>query len=171
MERMEPVDVVVRSDDGTRREVTVRLRDGDATVNDFAAALGCRGASVFIDGREVAGATELVASGLRRGSVVTRRGGAGAGAFGLRWTGGVDAGRTWPLAAGTTVIGRARDAHLRCRDLAVAPYHCLVRAGARGATMEPLVPMAQPGAGARWTIGAHQAELVTLDGAEPAVPT
>jgi DNA segregation ATPase FtsK/SpoIIIE, S-DNA-T family len=171
MERMEPVEVAVQGDDGTRREVTLRLRDGDVTVDDLAAALGCRGAFVFIDGREVAGATALVASGLRRGSVVTRRAGAREAATGLRWTGGVDAGRTWPLAAGTTVIGRARDAHLRCRDLAVAPYHCLVHAGAQGATVEPLVPMARPGARSRWSIGEHQAELVSAGGSDPPVPT
>ena len=102
MERMEPVEVAVQGDDGTRREVTLRLRDGDVTVDDLAAALGCRGALVFIDGREVAGAAALVASGLRRGSVVTRRAGAREAATGLRWTGGVDAGRTSPLAAGTS---------------------------------------------------------------------
>ncbi len=163
MEIIEPVDVVVQGDDGARRDMTLHLRDARATVADLATALGCAAAAVVVDGREIAGDTPLVSSGLRRGSLVTRRSHpwpvARRGPAALRWTGGVDAGRIVALATGTTVIGRARDAHLRCGDPRVAPYHCLVRVGPADAGVQPLVAQAGPDARSRWRIGDHRAEL------------
>jgi DNA segregation ATPase FtsK/SpoIIIE, S-DNA-T family len=162
MEIIEPVEVAVLDDDGVVREVTLRLRDADVTVDDLAAALGGTGATVLIDGQTVAGSTPLTASGLRRGSLLTRRPSAPPSppvAATLRWTGGLDAGTTQLLGSGLTVIGRAPRAGVRCRDRRVAPYHCVVDAGPNGVVVQPLVPMDDPAEG-RWRIGGREAEVV-----------
>src|SRR5829696_8294583 len=175
MDDIEPVDVVVRDDDGGWREVTLRVRDSGVRVAELAGALGAPGAGVTVDGREVALATPIVTSGLRRGSIVTRRGVrstlAAPPAGALRWTGGVDAGRAHRLAAGVTVIGRAPSVNLRCRDPQVAPFHCLVRSGPAGIAVQPLVPAAELVAGNRWRIGARHAELLLPSPPAPSVPT
>jgi S-DNA-T family DNA segregation ATPase FtsK/SpoIIIE len=60
----------VHRDAGVEREWEVRLGRPDAVVADLAAALGAPGGRLVIDGREVAPATALSASGLVMGSRV-----------------------------------------------------------------------------------------------------
>jgi len=150
MEDIEPVDVTIVGEDGWARDLTVRLRDAAATVGELAAALGWAAGPLAVDGVEVAATAPVVTSGLRRGSVVTARphpvSAPGQATAVLRWTGGVDAGRSVALGAGTTVIGRAGDAHVRCRDPRVAPYECLVHVGADGGRVEPAAHAPRVGA-------------------------
>jgi S-DNA-T family DNA segregation ATPase FtsK/SpoIIIE len=50
----------------------------------------------------------------------------------LTWTSGPDAGEQHHLTPGRWLVGRARDAHVRCDDPAVEPFHAEVRLWAHG---------------------------------------
>jgi S-DNA-T family DNA segregation ATPase FtsK/SpoIIIE len=112
------------------REWDVELRIGrpDATLADLAAALGMPGSVPAIDGRVLPPETGLSESGLVHGSRLT---GAGLGAVAglrkpvavLRLVGGLEAGRTVPLAVGRTVVGRGSEADVQVVATGVSRLH------------------------------------------------
>ncbi len=136
----------VHRDAGVEREWEVRLGRPDAVVADLAAALGCAGGRLVVDGREVSPAALLTESGLVMGSQLTTAmsaaGGEARSRFPdpdhttatsttainpgavLRITGGLDAGLSVPLPPGRVRLGRGDEADIRvaCRD--VSRLHC-----------------------------------------------
>jgi S-DNA-T family DNA segregation ATPase FtsK/SpoIIIE len=101
-----PVDVVVAR--AADFEITLCLRDTSVTIGDIAAALGCRRGSLRVDGAAVSAERPAVASGLRRGSVLTASTGkpvSTRAVASLRRIAGPDAGPSVPLEAGVHVLG------------------------------------------------------------------
>jgi S-DNA-T family DNA segregation ATPase FtsK/SpoIIIE len=151
---------------GTSGAVTLHVGRPDATVGDLATALGWRGDELSIDGSVVPAATSLVASGLRRGSLVARPAGEepAEAVAALRWESGPDAGTTHLLTAGPAVIGRAPGVAVRCREPATAAYAGIVRVVAGEVTVTPLATAVEAVGRGRWRVGSH---IARIDGVVP----
>ena len=146
-------------DDGSgERDVEVRAREPDLAVAELAVALGApAGTALRVDGRTMEPGAPLAEAGLYEGAAITpapdlpgarhrpprggRRTGGGTGGRGelaadpprplLAVTGGLEAGPSWPLAAGATVVGRERGCDVVIAHPTVSAVHCRidVRAG------------------------------------------
>ncbi len=102
----------------------------DARVVDLAAALNAPGPELSIDGRTVSGDLALSQSGLVVGSRVeaaraTAPPRAPAAAV-LRITGGLEAGQSFRLPAGRTIVGRGGRASVRVDSSEVSREHCVL---------------------------------------------
>jgi S-DNA-T family DNA segregation ATPase FtsK/SpoIIIE len=167
MNAIDPVRITV-DDSERRRDVTLQLRDEDATVGDIVAALGVSAADApLVDGAPVSPQTPAVSSPLRRGSVVVlgptspTRSPIAPTAL-VRWVGGPDAGATMGLGPGCHIVGRAPGLSCRRNDPDVAPYHCAIEVDGGGdVELTPLVPMTRSPGERRWRIGTSVAEIGT----------
>jgi S-DNA-T family DNA segregation ATPase FtsK/SpoIIIE len=134
------VHVVFRSAEGDR-ELDVQLRNPAATLDDLLrAVLGARApGSAAIDDRVLPGSCAIADSGLHEGAVVTappsrRPTGDGAGASGLELVtlAGRDAGRTFPLATGSSSLGRTPENTIALDDPTLSRRHCVIELEAAG---------------------------------------
>ncbi|MFC4035023.1 FtsK/SpoIIIE domain-containing protein [Streptomyces polygonati] len=119
---------IVCVDGGREWDVELRIGRPDATLADLGAALGIPGDALGIDGRVLPARTVIGESGLLQGSRVTAAGGSpppGLREHGvaLRLVGGLEAGRTVPLPAGRTVVGRGAEADVRVVATGVSRLH------------------------------------------------
>ncbi|GHJ42714.1 cell division protein FtsK [Catellatospora sp. TT07R-123] len=113
----------------TEHELELRLGRPDATVGDLAAALDL-GGDLLVDGRVSRAETALAESGLVAGARVSVAGAPPTVAppplAVLRVVGGLEAGRSVPLGAGRTILGRAPEAGVRLSAPDVSREHCAV---------------------------------------------
>jgi S-DNA-T family DNA segregation ATPase FtsK/SpoIIIE len=171
MNAIDPVRITV--DDGERRrDVTLQLRDQDATVGDIAAALGASARdALLVDDVPVSVPTTAVSSPLRRGSVValgpmSPTPSANPPTALVRWVGGPDAGATMALPPGRHIVGRAPGLSCRRTEPGVAPYHCMIEVDGGGRVeLTPLVPMKSGPGERRWRIGSAVVEILTAPSA------
>ena len=141
-------------DDGSgERDVEVLAREPDLVVAELALALGApAGAAISVDGRTVDPGAPLTDAGLYDGAAVThapaRRGARRRPSHGSREDegvtggpgepagvpphpqlaviGGLEAGRSWPVAAGATVVGRERGCDVVIAHPTVSAVHCRI---------------------------------------------
>ena len=124
-------------DDGLEpRELDLRVNDPGATVADLATALdptATRPGRLLIGDHVAAAELELGESGLHEGAVVRfaeprpADDGPTQSRLVLEVVGGLDAGRRYPLAAGTTVVGRDAGCDLVLRSSSVSRRHAEIR--------------------------------------------
>ncbi|HEX6419799.1 MAG TPA: FHA domain-containing protein, partial [Acidimicrobiales bacterium] len=193
---------IVFTEGDARRELDVRVNSPAATVDDLARALDPARAdrALLVDGRRVDGDLELAEAGLHEGAEVGF-GGHRAGADGplaalaahappgvagsgpaleLVVVSGLDAGRRFPLATGTAVIGRAPGCDVvlphgtlsrRHAALTVPPGGGLTveDLGSHNGTWvagEPVVEPAGLGVGVPLRLGALELEVRRVDAAD-----
>ncbi|MFD5384395.1 FtsK/SpoIIIE domain-containing protein [Streptomyces sp. NPDC127074] len=129
---------IIYADGESEREMELRVGRPDATLADLAAALDVPATGLSIDGRTAPPETGLSECGLAHGSRVARAGwdlarGPRAAAAVLRVVGGLEAGRSFPLKAGRTVIGRGAEADVRVVATGVSRLHAAFEVGPDGA--------------------------------------
>ena len=156
--------LVVRDEWGSEREVELTFHHAGATVADLAVAVGLlgrgqEGGDLLIDGARAPAGLPLPASGVRRGSVVAvapgaepggaaadradvTRPGAAPGVLRLRTLAGPDAGRDIPLGPGVHVLGRGSGVDVRLDDPVMARRQAVVEVSLDG-TVE-LTELASP---------------------------
>ncbi|ANP52938.1 S-DNA-T family DNA segregation ATPase FtsK/SpoIIIE [Streptomyces griseochromogenes] len=120
---------------GREWDVEVRFGRPDAALADLAAAVGMPGRVLAVDGRVLPPETVVNESGLVHGSKVADARGRVAGglmagalrkpAVVLRLVGGLEAGRSVPLAVGRTVVGRGAEADVRVVATGVSRLHAV----------------------------------------------
>lgn len=117
--------------DGVESEVTVDVEQAQGTVADLVAALTGRphgSDGVLVDGSFVAADTRLPDAGIRQGSVLEPAGGPRPApgpepVVEVRVVGGLEAGTTVPLPAGSHVIGRDPSASVALVSTTVSEAH------------------------------------------------
>ncbi|MGV9251125.1 FtsK/SpoIIIE domain-containing protein [Streptomyces sp. NPDC003697] len=119
---------IVCVDGGREWDVEVRFGRPDATLVDLAAAVGMPGRVLAVDGRVMPPETLVNESGLVHGSRVAGACGPAVGglrkpAAVLRLVGGLEAGRSVPLAVGRTIVGRGAEADVRVVATGVSRLH------------------------------------------------
>ncbi|MES4887432.1 FtsK/SpoIIIE domain-containing protein [Streptomyces sp. NPDC096012] len=119
---------IVCVDGGREWDVEVRFGRPDATLVDLAAAVGMPDRVLAVDGRVMPPETMVNESGLVHGSRVAGARGPAVGGLRkpvvvLRLVGGLEAGRSVPLAVGRTVVGRGAEADVRVVATGVSRLH------------------------------------------------
>jgi len=140
---------IVYIEGDTRRELDVRVNNPSATVDDLARALDPTGTrALLVGGRPADGDFDLLEAGLHEGVEVrfappdaAGRGPLAAAALAARAgapdhelvvVNGLDAGRRFPLAPGTVVIGRAPGCEVVLRDTTLSRRHASLTLDADG---------------------------------------
>ncbi|WP_432044505.1 FtsK/SpoIIIE domain-containing protein [Streptomyces asiaticus] len=128
---------IIYADGESEREMELRVGRPNATLADLATALDVPATGLIIDGRTAPPETELSESGLAQGSRVARAGWGSVGgprtaAVVLRVVGGLEAGRSFPLKTGRTVIGRGAEADVRVVATGVSRLHATLEISADG---------------------------------------
>ncbi|MEV4741010.1 FtsK/SpoIIIE domain-containing protein [Streptomyces sp. NPDC049555] len=129
---------IVFADGGSGQEQELELRIGrpDATLADLAGVLGVPPRALSVDGRLAPPDTGLYESGLVHGSHVGRGTTAKAQrapVVVLRVVGGLEAGHSVPLQAGTTLVGRGAEADVRVVATGVSRRHAVLQVAQDGA--------------------------------------
>ena len=169
---------IVCVDGGREWDVEVGFGRPDVTLTDLAAAVGMPGRVLAVDGRVMPPETAVNESGLVHGSRVAGAGGpvAGGGPAGglrkpglvLRLVGGLEAGRSVPLATGRTVVGRGAEADVRVVATGVSRLHAAFDVGPNGrVTVTDLGSANGTDVGGdriREAVAVHADDLVSLGG-------
>ncbi|MFC9201322.1 FtsK/SpoIIIE domain-containing protein [[Kitasatospora] papulosa] len=128
---------IVLADGESERELELQIGRPDATLADLAAVLDIPPTALSIDGRVAPPDTGIYEAGLVQGARVggvrwDAAAGRGAPVAVLRVVGGLEAGRSVPLPAGRTVVGRGAEADLRVVASGVSRSHAVVEVSADG---------------------------------------
>ncbi|MEU2353506.1 FtsK/SpoIIIE domain-containing protein [Streptomyces misionensis] len=164
---------IVCVDGGREWDAEVHFGRPDATLADLATAVGLSDHVLAVDGRVMPPETMVNESGLVHGSRVAGTRGPVVGGLRkptviLRLVGGLEAGRSVPLAVGRTVVGRGAEADVRVVATGVSRLHAAFDVLSDGRVTVTDLGSANgtdvDGTRIRETVPVHADDLVSLGG-------